>query len=220
MNRVDIGADRQMGGKCGIHQKLVNRMGAVDGIERFGGMMMNYKVGDEVLVKAVINDICVGEVLPYEVKAADNPGCGSSVRVIYVREEDVLPAPDMTAEESWEIAKKLFADYSNAELDDIFGKGWSFPQLMEMTPHEAKSKIKAWEAEKEIKVGDEVALKDNPYKDDSKFFVTKLDKKENRISGVSGFDGGVFWGRNIMKYQKTGRHIDIDGILKQIGGNE
>ena len=181
---------------------------------------MKYKVGDEVLVKAVINDICVGDVHPYEIKAVDNPMCGRSARVIYVREEDVLPVPDMTAEEAWEIAKNLFDNYSNAELDDIFGKGWSFSKLMELTPHEAKARIEAWEAGKEIKVGDEVALKDNPYKDDSKFFVTKLDKKENRISGVSGFDGGVFWGRNIMKYQKTGRHIDIDGILKQIGGNE
>ena len=37
---------RQIGGKNGIHHKLVNRLGTVDGIERFGGMMMKYKVGD------------------------------------------------------------------------------------------------------------------------------------------------------------------------------
>lgn len=171
---------------------------------------MNYKVGDEVLVKARMAGCTSSERCMLKVDRTE----------LFVNEEDVIPIPGMTAEESWEIAKKLFADYSNAELDDIFGKGWSFPKLMELTPQQAKAKIEAWEAEKEIKVGDEVALKDNPYKDDSKFFVTKLDKKENRISGVSGFDGGVFWGRNIMKYQKTGRHIDIDGILKQIGGDE
>ena len=181
---------------------------------------MGYKVGDEVMVKAVINDICVGEVHPYEVKAADNPRCGSGVRAIYVREEDVLPVPDMTAEEAWEIAKNLFADYSNSELDDIFGKRWSFPKLMELTPHEAKDKIEEWEAEKEIKVGDEIAIKEHPSEDSFKFFVTKLDKKEKRVNGFSGFDGGVFWGRDIAKYQKTGRHIDIEGLLKQIGGNE
>lgn len=28
MNRADTGADRQTGGKYGIHHKLVNRMGA------------------------------------------------------------------------------------------------------------------------------------------------------------------------------------------------
>lgn len=59
----------------------------------------------------------------------------------------------MTADEAWEIAKKLFADYSNVELDEIFGKGWSFPKLMELTPQEAKSKIETWEAENGIKVG-------------------------------------------------------------------
>lgn len=178
---------------------------------------MGYKVGDEVMVKAVINDICVGEVHPYEVKAVDNTMCGSSARVIYVREEDVLPVPDMTAEESWEIAKNLFANYSNAELDDIFGKGWSFPKLMELTPHEAKARIEAWEAEKEIKVGDEVRLKRDPG-DEYKFFVT--DKDGFEISGFSGFKGSVFSRRNIRLYEKTGRHIDIEGILKQIGGDE
>ena len=121
---------------------------------------MGYKVGDEVLVKAVINDICVGEVHPYEVKAADNPGCGSSVRVIYVREEDVLPIPDMTAEEAWEIAKKILlyliqGGYNSGELEEIFGRT---EHLWELTPHEAKAKIEAWEAEKEIKVGDVVRV--------------------------------------------------------------
>ena len=171
---------------------------------------MKYKVGDEVMVKAKITK-CNGDGT---YKSETN------YSILTIGNKDIQKSTDMTAEEAWEIAKKLFADYSNAELDEIFGKGWSFPKLMELTPQQAKARIEVWKAEKGIEVGDEVALKDNPYKDDSKFFVTKLDKKENRISGVSGFDGGVFWGRNIMKYQKTGRHIDIDGFLKQIGGDE
>lgn len=203
---------RQIGGKNGIHHKLVNRLGTVDGIERFGGMMMKYKVGDEVLVKAVINDICVGEVHPYEVKAADNPRCGSLARAIYVREEDVIPVPTMTAEEAWDIAKNLFADYSNAELDEIFGKGWSFPKLMELTPHEAKARIEAWEAEKEIKVGDvvircgESCIVTNESRDDGFYDVLFKD-------GTTGA-----YKRSSLK--KTGRHVDIEGILKQIGGDE
>ena len=89
---------------------------------------------------------------------------------------------------------------------------------MELTPQEAKAKIEAWEAEKEIKVGDEVVVKSDPYNDDCKFFVTHMNYRENEISGVSGFDGRVFYGRKANQYQKTGRHIDIDGILNQIGG--
>lgn len=179
--------------------------------------MMKYKVGDKVLVKAVINDIHVGDIHPYEVKAFDNNSMHGSVRVIYIREEDITPVPDMTAEEAWEIAKNLFDNYSNAELDDIFEKGWSFSKLMELTPHEAKARIEAWEEEKEIKVGDEVRLKRDPG-DEYKFFVT--DKDGFEISGFSGFKGSVFSCRDIRLYEKTGRHIDIDGILKQIGGNK
>ena len=181
---------------------------------------MKYKVGDEVIVKVKINDICMGSDHPYEVKAADNQTCGSNARVIYIREEDIIPVPGMTAEEAWKIAKDLFADYSNVELDEIFGKGWSYPKLMEMTPQEAKVKIEDWKAEKEIKIGDEVVPKNYRNGNAFKFFVTYIDKADETISGWSGFDGGVFFGRDITKYQKTGRHIDIDGLLKQIGGDE
>lgn len=174
---------------------------------------MGYKVGDEVMVKVVINDICVGEVHPYEIKAVDNPMCGSSARVIYVREEDVLPVPDMTAEEAWEIAKNLFANYSNAELDDIFGKGWSFPKLMELTPHGAKARIDAWKSENEIKVGDEVDICGD------KGIVTSFGTDGDGIH-VLYLDGIVNSYRKDKDIKKTGRHIDIEGLLKQIGGDE
>lgn len=108
---------------------------------------MNYKVGDEVLVKAKIIN---GTRRYFGVEIEDNR--------FDVCEDDIVPVPEMAAEEAWGIAKNLFADYSNIELDEIFGKGWSFPKLMELTPQEAKAKIEAWEAEKEIKVGDEVDI--------------------------------------------------------------
>lgn len=175
---------------------------------------MGYKVGDEVLLKVTFSRYLKSDSI------FDFTGVDGEKHEICPSYKTICKEPEMTAEEAWDIAKKLFADYSNTKLDNIFGKGWSFPKLMELTPQEAKTRIEAWEAEEEIEVGDEVALKDNPNKDDFKFFVTKLDKKENTITGVSGFDGGVFWGRDIMKYQKTGRHIDIDRLLKQIGGDE
>lgn len=173
---------------------------------------MKYKVEDEVLVKATINDICVGEKKPYAVKSVDNKFCGDTARVIYIREEDVFPVPDMTAEEAWDIAKKLFADYSNAELDDIFGKGWSFPQLMELTPQQAKARIEAWEVEKGIKVGDEVEFNGEIG------VVTKIDGTEGFYSLL--FKNGETGAYQAKRLKKTGRHIDIDGLLKQIGGDE
>lgn len=175
---------------------------------------MKYKVGDEVIAKVRISEFYEKNNYPYE---AVNVSHRNKARSIALRESDIIQEPDMTAEEAWEIAKNLFANYSNAELDEIFGKGWSFPKLMELTPHEAKAKIEAWEAEKEINVGDEVRLKRDPG-DEYKFFVT--DKDGFEISGFSGFNGSVFSCRDIRLYEKTGRHIDIDGILKQIGGDE
>ena len=163
---------------------------------------MKYKVGDEVLVKAKIIN---GTRRYFGVEIEDNR--------FDVCEDDIVPVPDMTAEEAWEIAKKLFADYSNVELDEIFGKGWSFPKLMELTPHEAKAKIEAWETEKEVKVGDEVDICGD------KGVVTSFGTDGDRIH-VLYLDGIVNSYRKDKDIKKTGRHIDIAGMLKQIGGNE
>lgn len=178
---------------------------------------MKYKVGDEVIAKVRISEAYEKNNYPYE---AVNVSHRNKARSIALRESDIIQKPDMTAEEAWEIAKNLFANYSNAELDDIFGKGWSFPKLMELTPHEAKAKIEAWEAEKEIKVGDVVRVT-----------LGKLDEGETDTALITWVHENN-WYDLIMKnglgyiyvngerIKKTGRHIDIDGILKQIGGDE
>lgn len=161
---------------------------------------MKYKVGDEVLVKArIIN----GTRRYFGVEIEDNR--------FDVCEDNIVPVPEMTAEEAWEIAKNLFADYSNIELDEIFGKGWSFPKLMELTPQEAKAKIEAWEAEKEIKIGDVVDVCGE------KGVVTSFGTDGNSIH-VLYFDGIVNSYRKDKDIKKTGRHIDIGGLLRNIGG--
>lgn len=179
--------------------------------------MTKYKVGDEVIVKVRISEVYEKNNYPYE---AVNVSHRNKARSIALRESDIIQKPDMTAEEAWEIAKKLFADYSNAELDDIFGKGWSFPKLMELTPQQAKAKIEAWEAEKEIKVGDVVRVT-----------LGKLDEGETDTALITWVHENN-WYDLIMKnglgliyvngerIKKTSRHIDIDGLLKQIGGDE
>lgn len=168
---------------------------------------MKYKVGDEVLVKAKITK-CNGDGT---YKSETN------YSILTIGNKDIQKPPDMTAEEAWDIAKKLFADYSNAELDEIFGKGWSFPQLMEMTPHEAKSKIKAWEAEKGIKVGDEVEFDDTENDIHRAMYVTS---KYNDTDYCGICRNGDTYCVHKKELKKTGRHIDIDGLLKQIGVDE
>lgn len=159
---------------------------------------MKYKVGDEVLVKAKIVDV-------------DNNGYYARARngnfTFWVEDESIVENPDMTAEEAWEIARKIIYDVSDGgmsigDLRNVFGISNFQSALRNNTPQQAKAKIEAWEAEKEIKVGDEVALKESPENDDYKFFVTYINGKNNRISGWSGFSGYVFCEREMERYQK------------------
>lgn len=180
---------------------------------------MKYKVGDEVLVKAKI--IGCSENGIYDVMANRATILETSlIDKIHIREDDIVPVPDMTAEEAWKILSKILlypanGGYSAKELEEIFG---TTEHLWELTPQEAKAKIEAWEAAKEIKVGDEVVPKHYPNNDDYKFFVTYIDKNNNWINGVSAFSGYVFSRKDITIYQKTGRHIDIESLLNKIGG--
>lgn len=177
--------------------------------------MGKYKVGDKVLVKATISEVNDGTFpnMPYSATVVSkNEWKGVGVekgKTIEIGEDAIA---DMTAEEAWEIAKKLFSEYKDSELNEIFGKDWLYPKLMELTPQEIKSKIKAWEAAKEIKVGD-VVERDKEYG-----VVTSLDHEEQfRTVLFRNGETGVY---NQKTLKKTGRHIDIDGLLKQIGGNK
>lgn len=171
---------------------------------------MEYKVGDEVLVKVKINYIDRrSSSIPYEVKERNNKK--NSPATIWIRKEDIQPEPVMTAEEAWEIAKNLFANYSNTELDEIFGKGWTYPKLMKMTPKKAKARIEAWEAEK-INVGDVVMIFDEYG------IVTRVDAETGFFNVLK--ESGCTGSYKKIEIKKTGRHIDIGGILKQIGGDE
>lgn len=178
-------------------------MGTLDGIERIGGMMMKYKVGDEVLVKARITSV-------FSTTYTADCSCGN----FYLKNEDILQEPQMTAEEAWKIAKKilLYPDhggFNSAELEEIFGRT---EHLWELTPQEAKAKIEAWEAAKEIKVGDVVTV--SVYEG-----IVTRDVDKYGYCSLLFVDGDIgYYQRSSLK--KTGRHIDIEGILKQIGGDE
>ena len=120
--------------------------------------------------------------------------------------------------EAWELAQKIFRGahnngYSPKELAQMFGCEVSKPCIVENTYPEAAAKVAEWEkAKEEICVGDVVRFKEN---NSVEFCVTQIDC-DGYLYGVWR-NGLTYSGRNPELWEKTGRHIDIDGFLKQIG---
>lgn len=176
---------------------------------------MKYKVGDEVLVKARIIIVNDEKNMPYTIVREKN--LGYTTNSMCVKESDIVKQPEMTAEEAWEIAKKITiipscGGYEYVDLQYIFGTHDVSKIMENNSPQEAKVKIEEWEAAKEIKVGDEVehcreiGVVTNK-EDDGEFFSVL-------------FKNGTTTACTSENLRKTGRHIDIEGLLKQIGGDE
>lgn len=112
----------------------------------------------------------------------------------------------------WELVKKIVlkAEKGGLNYDDfknIFGVGDYVSVLEDLTPQEALAKLKAYESAQKIEVGDVVEL------DGHVFVVNAI-----RPDSVLGFDAlGEFYEAENDKCKKTGKHIDIQSILKQIG---
>ena len=118
--------------------------------------------------------------------------------------------------DAWELARKVSLDnyegaYSVKELKNIFG----FNSLQDVFRHysiqEALAKLEAYEKEQNIKVGDIV------YNDDTmeEGVVTHIDNGEIFMLYDDGSCGNTYG-----NLTKTGKHIDIQSILQQIGGAE
>ena len=122
--------------------------------------------------------------------------------------------------EAWELAQKIFRGahnngYSPKELAQIFGCEVSKPCIVENTYPEAAAKVAQWEKAKEKnKVGD---VLEGIYDNEVKCIVTNL-CPDNMAYLV--FDDGTAGVYELDNLKKTGRHIDIDGFLKQIGGEQ
>ena len=122
------------------------------------------------------------------------------------------------AEAAWELARKIVIQngYSSCDLYEIFGSSDLQHVLENYTYTEATAKVAEWEkAKEEIKRGDIIRNKNNT---SSKFCVTDIDD-DGILYGV-GRDGATYSYEDPEYWEKTGRHIDIDSFLKQIGGRQ
>lgn len=119
---------------------------------------------------------------------------------------------NMTAEEAWEIARKIIASigdggYSQGELRKIFGTGDYGRIIGGNSPQEAKAKIESWKAGKEIKSGDVVESEDH-----TKAVV--LDVHGDVVDVFTDDGHSEEWYKS--KVTKTVHHIDVRGLLEQL----
>ena len=122
--------------------------------------------------------------------------------------------------EAWELVRKIF-DMETNDIEDIFIKedAWNLGTVLNnYTYQEAAAKVAEWEkAKEEVKVGDVYMSRVGNY------FVTYDIDHEKGIAKIlwSDLSNSARELDDIKEYYiKTGRHIDIDSFLKQIGGEE
>ena len=131
---------------------------------------------------------------------------------------EIEQAFDRGCNAAWELVRKIF-DMETNDIEDIFitEDAWNLGTVLNnYTYPEATAKVAEWEkAKEEIKVGD--VFQDD---DGNNAIVTSI--KGNTIYYMWD-DGDTRSGfaEDVKKhFTKTGRHIDIDSFLKQIGGGE
>ena len=167
---------------------------------------MKYKVGDEVLVKGSIVKIECEEYDACPVAVGFDKG-----RSEWYAEEELIPVDKTYTKglaDAWELAKKVF-EMSYKDRADIFDSTNYSAILGHMTAEETLAKIEAYEKEKEIKVGDVVSISDG-----TKSVV--IDQNEDDAFLVLTENGCVECYK--AKYlRKTGKHIDIESLIRQIG---
>ena len=126
---------------------------------------------------------------------------------------EIEQAFDRGCNEAWELVRKIF-DMETNDIEDIFIKedAWNLGTVLNnYTYQEAAAKVAEWgKAKEEIKVGDVVSHEE-------KYGVVISE-------GTICFRGFTDYGTPFEWYKerctKTGRHIDIDSFLKQIGEEE
>ena len=123
------------------------------------------------------------------------------------------------AEAAWELARKI-NNMDIYDTEEIFIEAGAFHLgnvLENYTYLEAAAKVTEWEkAKEEIKVGDIVKIREGNNND---LCVLCMSTDKKYYNAVDGY-GAVYYLLTKEMIAKTGRHIDIDGFLKQIGGKQ
>lgn len=117
--------------------------------------------------------------------------------------------------DAWEAAKKI-ALMDTETSENVTGYFGLFRIMENLTPMQALEKLKAYEEKQndKIEVGDEVAFHHDDGRPDTVVVVTYIGQ-DGFIDGMDG-RGTQYAHKNPTKWTKTGRHFDIDKILKEM----
>ena len=124
--------------------------------------------------------------------------------------------------EAWELARKITCQpinggFNRSEFEEIFDEGYISDIFEKYTYSEAAAKVAEWEkAKDEIKVGDIVKIREGNNND---LCVLCMSTDKKYYNAVDGY-GAVYYLLTKEMIAKTGRHIDIDGFLRQIRGEQ
>ena len=132
-----------------------------------------------------------------------------------------IKAFNQGAEAAWELARKIVSDiyhggYNSDELKEIFGYSLYQNIWEDNTYPEAAAKVAQWEkAKEEINIGDVIRINE-----DNDFYGLVINiNPESRIAFVVSENRSLSF-ISLECCIKTGRHIDVDSFLKQIGGKQ
>lgn len=196
--------------------------------------MSRYIVGDSVLVKGTVcgidvsDDKCSVRVNISEHGqrywfAEENVILDMSNVETIPQEEVMKSAYEQGLNDAWELAKKVVRSPKLVENAQIFlGKNIVgiereslLIQFFELTPQEALAKMKAYEEAQNIKMGDVVKCS---YKDIHSYGVYLGEDETDYWIIEPSYDVPQSISKEKYKLKKTGKHIDIQQILEQIGG--
>ena len=133
-------------------------------------------------------------------------------------EEEYNQAFNQGTETAWELARKI-NDMDIYDTEEIFIEAGAFHLgnvLENYTYPEAAAKVTEWEkAKEEINIGDVIRINE-----DSDFYGLVINiNPESRIAFVVSENRSLSF-ISLECCIKTGRHIDVDSFLKQIGGEQ
>ena len=168
-----------------------------------------FKVGDEVYVKAQVVDTDAKTFEGYNHKVQFLDSINNEWDWV---SESAISDKTYTQglADAWELAKKIYSMETDAikEIFGVTGSLWSV--LRELTAEEALAKIEAYEKEKsEIKVGDVVEC--------NGFKGVVLHIFHSGSLNIVYENGIIDTLASVQECEKTGKHIEIESLLKQIG---